>query len=113
MAHKKLVYRILFHNQGRVYELYAKSVSQSALFGFIEVEGLLFGERSQVVVDPSEEALRHEFEGAERTYIPVHAIVRIDAVEKRGASKILAAAEGGGKVTPFPVPVYTPAKRDS
>jgi hypothetical protein len=113
MRQKKLVYRVVFHNQGRVYELYAKSVNASGLFGFVEVEGLLFGERSAVVVDPNEEALRHEFEGAERTYIPIHAIVRIDAVEKKGTSKILPAAESGGKVTPFPVPVYTPVKRDS
>lgn len=113
MAQKKLVYRIVFHNQGRVYELYAKSVSQPALFGFVEVEGLIFGARSNVVVDPSEEALRHEFEGAERTYIPIHSIVRIDAVEKRGVSKIHPLPESSGKVTPLPTPIYTPVKRDS
>lgn len=113
MPQAKLVYRVIFHNQGRVYELYAKSVSQSGLFGFVEVDGLIFGAQSNVVVDPSEEALRHEFKEAERTYIPIHSIVRIDAVQKRGVSKIHVLPEGGGKVASLPTPIYTPVKRDS
>ena len=35
---KKQIYKILFHNQDKIYEVYAKSVSQGALFGFIEIE---------------------------------------------------------------------------
>ena len=112
MASKKRVYKVVFTNQGKVYEVYAKSVSQGALFGFIEVEDLLFGEKSSVVVDPSEESLQREFAGVERTYIPMHAILRIDEVEKRGASRVQA-AEGGAKVTALPTPIYTPVKRDS
>ena len=45
----------MFHNQGKVYEIYAQNVHHSAMFGFIEVEKLLFGEKSSVVVDPTEE----------------------------------------------------------
>jgi hypothetical protein len=111
MAQKKLVYKIIFHNHGRVYELYAKHVSQSALFGFIEVEGLIFGAKSNVVVDPGEEALQREFADAERTYIPIHSIIRIDAVEKRGQAKVYALSESG-KVAALPTPIYTPVKRD-
>ncbi len=113
MAQKKLLYKVIFQNQGRVYELYAKNVSQAPLFGFIELEGLIFGAKSNVVVDPSEEALQREFEGTERTYIPIHSVVRIDAVEKRGQAKVYALSESGGKVTPLPTPIYTPVKRDS
>ncbi|MCX8070934.1 MAG: DUF1820 family protein [Candidatus Binatia bacterium] len=113
MAQKKLLFRVVFHSQGRIYEVYAKQVSQSSLFGFIEVEGLVFGAKSNVVVDPSEEALQREFEGAERTYIPIHSVLRIDAVEKRGQAKVYTMAEGGAKVTPLPTPIYTPVKRDS
>jgi hypothetical protein len=50
-----------------VYEIYARRVSHGAIFGFVEVEGLLFGERSSVVVDPAEERLQAEFAGVERT----------------------------------------------
>jgi hypothetical protein len=110
---KKRIYRIQFFNQSKVYEVYARSVSQSGLFGFVEVEGLLFGERSGVVVDPSEERLKTEFAGVERTYIPLHAVLRIDEVEKRGTSQIRPVGEGEAKVTSLPTPLYVPAKKDS
>jgi hypothetical protein len=113
MAGKKRIYKIVFANQGKVYEIFAKSVSQGSLFGFVEIEGLLFGERTTVVVDPSEEALQREFAGVERTYIPLHAIVRIDEVEKRGTSKIHPISEAAAKVTPLPTAIYTPIKKDS
>lgn len=93
-------------NQGQVYEIYARSVGQGQLFGFVEVEQIVFGERTTVVVDPSEEKLKSEFDTVRRTYIPLHAIVRIDEVEKQGASKI--STLEGGKVSQFPMPVYTP-----
>jgi hypothetical protein len=113
MPAKKHVYRVVFVNQGKVYELYAKSISQGDLFGFVEVEGLLFGEKSTVVVDPSEEALQREFSGVDRTYIPLHAVIRIDEVEKRGASKVHPVSESERKVTALSTPIYTPAKHDS
>ena len=55
------VFRITFMNQGKVYEIYAKGVSQGGLFGFIEVEELIFGERSKLVIDQSEETLHAGF----------------------------------------------------
>jgi hypothetical protein len=113
MAEKKRIYKVVFVNQGKVYEIYAKSVSQGGLFGFVEVEGLLFGEKSTIVVDLSEETLQAEFAGVERTYIPMHAIVRIDEVEKRGASKIQSLAQAGSGLTSFPGPIYTPVRKDS
>ncbi|MFN8008038.1 MAG: DUF1820 family protein [Terriglobia bacterium] len=113
MASKKQIYKVIFQNQGKVYEVYARSVSQGGLFGFIEVEGLLFGEKLSVVVDPSEEALQREFSGVERTYIPMHAVIRVDEVEKRGASKILPLPESGGKIAALPTPVYAPVKKET
>ena len=111
-AKTKRIYRVIFSNHGHVYEVYAKSVSQGSLFGFVEVEGLLFGEKTSLGVDPSEESLQREFLGVERSYIPLHALVRIDEVEKRGASRIHAAPESSDKVTPLPTPMYTPPKSD-
>ena len=43
--------------------------------------------RSSVVVDPSEEKLKTEFNSVKRCFIPMHSIVRIDEVEKQGTSK--------------------------
>ncbi len=109
MPPKKRIYRVSFVNEGKVYEVYAKSVSQGSLFGFVEIEGLLFGERSTVVVDPTEESLKIEFAGVERTYVPLHSIVRIDEVEKRGSARIHSIEDGEGKVRTLGKPIYTPA----
>lgn len=100
---KKTTYRVAFHNQGKVFEIYARSVHQGAILGFIEVEEILFGEKTSLVVDPSEENLKAEFAGVSRTYIPMHAVIRIDVVEKSGQPKITEAQGRGDKVTPFPI----------
>src|SRR5262249_10539462 len=66
------IFKVLFVNQGKVYEIYARKVGHGAgLFGFIEVEELVFGERSTVVLDPGEERIKSEFEGVKRTYLPL------------------------------------------
>ena len=94
---QKRVYKIQFHNRGKLYELYAREVSQSGLYAFVEVAGIIFGERSKMVVDSSEERLKAEFSQVSRTYIPLHAVVRIDEVEKEGVNKII---ESGGAPAP-------------
>ena len=40
-----------------------------------------------MVVDPSEESLKTEFHGVKKTYIPLHAVLKIDIVEKEGHGK--------------------------
>ncbi len=98
------IFRIMFVNQGKVYEVYARRVSHGELFGFIEVEELLFGERSSVVLDPSEERIKGEFAGVKRTFLPMHSILRIDEVKKHGVSKITVLESGanGGAVPRCP-----------
>ena len=102
----KPIFKVIFMNQGKVFEIYARSVSHGTLFGFVEVEKLVFGSRSTVVVDPSEERIQSEFSGVTRTFLPMHSIVRIDEVEKQGTSKITTAE--GGNVAQFPMPIYAP-----
>jgi hypothetical protein len=100
------IFRIMFVNQGKVYEIYARRVSHGELFGFIEVEELVFGERATVVVVPAVERIKGEFDGVKRTYLPLHSILRIDEVKKQGVSKITA-LEGGANVSQFPMPMYS------
>jgi len=100
------IFRIIFINQGKVYEIYARKVSHGGLLGFVEVEELVFGERSSVVLDPSEERIKSEFAGVKRSYLPLHSVIRIDEVRKQGVSKI--SALEGGNVAQFPMPLYTP-----
>ncbi len=100
------VYRIAFHNQGKVYEIYASRVSQGDLYGFVEVADLLFEESSAVLVDPAVERLKSEFKGVARSLIPIHSVIRVDEVEREGPARVL---EGSGSnVTPFPGPLYPP-----
>ena len=106
---QKRVYRVIFHNQGDIYELYARKVSQGSLYAFVEVEEIIFGERSELLVNPSEEKLKSEFSGVKCTYIPLQAVVRIDEVEKEGENKIIANDDSKGNVTPFPMPFTPPA----
>jgi hypothetical protein len=102
------IFRIMFVNQGKVYEVYARRVSHGELFGFIEVEELLFGERSSVVLDPSEERIKGEFSGVKRTFLPMHSILRIDEVKKHGTAKITVLESGAGaNVAQFPMPIYS------
>lgn len=96
------LYRVAFFNQGEVYEVYARSVNQGALFGFVEIEKLIFGERSSLVIDPAEEKLAREFADVERSYVPMHAIIRIDEVTRRGSAKVTPVSDDT-KVRPFPV----------
>jgi len=101
------LFKVVFHNQGKVFEIYARKVGHGNLFGFVEVEELNFRRAFDVVVDPAEEKIKAEFEGVKRTYLPLHSVIRIDEVRKSGVSKV--SAVDSSNVTPFPFPVYTPA----
>lgn len=104
------IFKILFVNQGKVYEVYARKVSHGSLFGFVEIEDLVFGERSTVVLDPSEERIKSEFAGVKRTYLPLQAVIRIDEVRQHGVSKITALE--GTNVSQFPMPLLPPSATD-
>jgi hypothetical protein len=101
------IFKIMFVNQGKVYEVYARKVAQGRLFGFIEVEELVFGERSSVVLDPGEERIKSEFTGVKCTMLPMHSILRIDEVKKQGTAKVTAFE--GSNVSAFPMSMYSPA----
>ena len=104
-ASSERVFKVVFQSQGQVYEIYARAVSHGSMLGFVEVEELLFGTGGKLVVDPAEERLRTEFEGVRRTFLPMHAVNRIDEVEKAGTARIAPSERASGVVTPFPVPV--------
>jgi hypothetical protein len=107
---KKRIYKIIFTNQGKVFEIYARQVVSGELYGFVEAQGLLFGERTTLVVDPSEEQLKLEFNGVNKTYIPFHTIVRIDEVEKEGPGKILQLSTAEKSGIQFPQSSFVPCK---
>ncbi len=105
------VYKVIFQNANQVFEVFARQIYQSDMWGFIEIEEFVFGERSQIVVDPSEEKLKNEFSGVKRSYIPLQSIIRIDEVDKEGTGSI---SEGGttqGNVTSFPFSGIVPGQQ--
>lgn len=90
-----------------MYELYSEGVTSSGLWGFIEVSDLVFATGEGLVVDPTEEKMRQEFEGARVLHLPIQSVLRVEEVEKRGQC-LIRDRESGEKVTPFPI---SPSKR--
>lgn len=98
-----LLYRITFSYLEAIYEIYARKIKESDLFGFVLVEDIVFGENTSLVVDPAEERLKVEFAGVKRTYIPSYSVYRIDEVTKQGVAKVRDKLAEASKVSIFPV----------
>jgi len=106
---EKNIYKVVFFNQKQVYEIYVKQVYQGEMYGFVILEDFVFGEKSAIVVDPGEEKIRSEFNDVKRSFIPMHEVIRIDQVQKKGVPKIVASvseSEGSSKVSA----IYKPEK---
>ncbi len=104
-AKNKPVFRIQFQHRDQLIDLYAHGVSQSSMMAFVELSDLIFNKKTDIVIDPSEEKIKAEFDGVKSTYIPVHAIIRIDEVEKTGPNKIRpldSKESSGNRFAPFP-----------
>ena len=101
MTEEKL-YRIAFLNHGKVYELFCSGVCSSGLYGFVEVSGLIFDDKDSLVIDPTEEKMRDEFDGVEILHLPMHSVLRVEQVRKKGQA-VIRDRESGEKVTPFPM----------
>lgn len=101
---KNKLYKITFLNHSKVYELYARQVAASGLWGFTEVGELVFDVHDGLVVDPTEERLRDEFGNTKVLHLPMQSIIRVEEVERKGQSAIRDAATGEKVVTPFPLP---------
>jgi hypothetical protein len=105
------VYKVIFQNGSQVFEVFARQIYQSDMWGFIEVEEFVFGERSQILVDPGEEKLKNEFNGVKRSYIPMQAIIRIDEVDKEGNSKVSNVSPADSNVASFPLAGFPPEQK--
>ena len=101
-SEKEKLFRIAFLNHGKVYELFCTGVCTSGLLGFVEVSGLVLTEKDSLVVDPTEEKMRDEFEGVEILHLPMHSVLRVEQVKKKGQA-VIRDRESGEKVTPFPI----------
>lgn len=101
------LYRVIFIQNDKLYEVYSRYLTEESLMGFIEIEELVFHDtKSGIVVDPAEEKLRAEFKDVKRSYIPLHTILRIDEVVKEGVARMTTSdkiAEKKGNVSHLPL----------
>ena len=104
------IYRVIFTQEDKIYEIYANYISEESLMGFIEIEEIVFDEANTIVVDPSEERLKTEFNGVKRSYVPMHMILRIDEMEKKGVAKIKEPSSEKGNIHHFPGAFKKPMK---
>lgn len=95
MESEQVIYRVIFAQEEKIYEVYSRYLSENSLMGFIEIEELIFTTKGSVVIDPSEEKLQQEFKEVKRSYIPLHNVLRIDEVVKEGVAKIKENNSGG------------------
>lgn len=106
---RKTYYKITFQQEQEQYQVCAREVMSSELYGLIEIGDFVFPE-NKLVYNPGEERLRREFEGIERTWLPYHAILRIDEVSDTHAREIkivpmeAARAARGGPLSGMPEP---------
>lgn len=63
---------------------------------FVSIKGLIFTKGSNLIIDPSEDELRHEFGEAEHLMIPFQSVALIEELDD---SKSGSGSEG--KVIPF------------
>lgn len=105
---KNSTFRIQFHNNNKIYELYAHQVSQSQMAGFIEIGEIIFGEHSKLLIDPAEEKLKNEFGDVKHSYIPHFSVIRIDEVDRSGKNRIL--DSDGASISSFPGQATLPQK---
>lgn len=107
------IYRVIFNNQGEVYELYTRYIFQSEMYGFVEVEELLFDESPHSKASDEAgadtdakkmfEKLKLEFTGVKRSFIPLTSIIRIDEMEQAGVVKVISSKDDPkGNVRHFP-----------
>ncbi|HUJ76195.1 MAG TPA: DUF1820 family protein [bacterium] len=72
-------FKVSFTHDNELYQVCARRVEASELYGLIEIGDFIFPENT-LVYNPGEERIRREFQGIARTFLPYHAIVRIDEV---------------------------------
>ncbi|MCX7034353.1 MAG: DUF1820 family protein [Arenimonas sp.] len=101
----RVLYRITFLNAGKIYELYARRVTSSSLWGFTEVADLVFDVNEGLVVDPTEERLREEFANTRVLHLPMQSVLRVEEVDRKAPVSIRDAGTGEKVVTPFPMPM--------
>lgn len=99
------LYRIQFVQQApsaQQVTLYATGATSSAIWGFIEITGLVFEPRDSLVVDAAEERLRDRYAETRVLHLPMQSVLSIEEVERKGTAQVRDLDAGDRVVTSFP-----------
>lgn len=98
------IFRVRFYHEDKVCELYARALATESIFGFLEVEEIVFNENSDTIVDPAAEKMKTMFQDVICTYIPLQSVIRIDEVRTAGVAKAIDLPKGANQnvIRPFP-----------
>jgi len=66
------LYKVIYYDIDKVHEIYAKTINDANMYGFVEVGEIVFEDNS-VIIDPAEDRLKDEFNNVKTTYIPQQA----------------------------------------
>ena len=101
-----ILYKVTFINKGKVYELYAREVYNSEIYGFVYVADLVFDQNQPIVIDPAEDKIRDECKNVNVLHLPMHSVTRIEEVKKKMSCKIrdIRSGESMNNISPLPSP---------
>lgn len=87
------IYRVHFNWKNKDRVLRARELDMTHPY-FVSIKGLIFTKGSNLIIDPSEDELRHEFGEAEHLMIPFQSVALIEELDEQRVEK-------EGKVIPF------------
>lgn len=90
MSQSSIIYRVTFSQGEQICQLYSRFVLEESLIGFIELDELIFDEQKYLDVEQGDSIsseMKQQFQGVERTYIPVNSILRIDELLRKDVRK--------------------------
>lgn len=96
-----ILYKVVFINNSKVYELYSRDVFSSEIYGFIYIADLVFDQKQRIVIDPAEEKIKEEFENVNVLHLPIQSVIRIEEVKEKKTCKIRDIKQGEN-ITQFP-----------
>ncbi len=90
------MYRLHFKWKNKDVSIKAHSLDMTHPY-FVSIKGLVFSEGERLIIDPSEEELRHAFGDAEQIMIPFQTVTLIEELSEKAMQR----KPDGDKIKPF------------
>ena len=86
----KELYKITIIDEDKEHTtLYATNVTQADLLGFVEISGLEFPNKSDIILTPGEDKAHTLFKDTKRIIIPGNYIIRIEELKEDKKAQII------------------------